>query len=42
MTVTASCRWISITDVHPRTVELAYPAAADLPPFRPVFQCAVT
>ena len=35
------CRWISGREVHPIAVELAYPAPADLAPYRSAFRCPV-
>jgi len=40
--VTALCRWISGRDVRPVAIELAYPAPADLGPYRDAFACPVT
>jgi AraC-like DNA-binding protein len=42
VTVISFCRWISGRPVHARQVQLAYPAPADLAPYRAAFGCAVT
>src|SRR5262245_9027122 len=39
VTVVGFCRWISGREVHPRGVELAYPAPADDTPYRTTFRC---
>lgn len=42
VTVVGFCRWISRSDVSPRSVELAYPAPGDLSPYRAAFRCPVS
>lgn len=41
VTVLGFCRWISGREVLPREVQLAYPAPADLTPYRAAFRCPV-
>jgi AraC-like DNA-binding protein len=41
VTVVSFCRWITRSDVSPRSVELAYPGPADLAPYRTAFRCPV-
>jgi AraC-like DNA-binding protein len=41
ITVISFCRWITRSDVSPRSVELAYPAPSDLAPYRAAFRCPV-
>ena len=42
VTVIGFCRWISRSDVAPRSVTLAYSAPNDLSPYRSVFRCPVS
>jgi AraC-like DNA-binding protein len=42
VSVISFCRWISRSDVSPRSVELAYPGPADQSPHRSAFRCPVT
>jgi AraC-like DNA-binding protein len=42
VTVIGFCRWIARSDVTPRAIALAYPAPADLSPYRAAFRCPVT
>src|ERR1700758_4479771 len=41
ITVISFCRWITRSDVSPRSVELSYPAPGDLAPYRAAFRCPV-
>lgn len=39
MTFIAFCRWISGREIHPKRVDLAQPAPADMRPYADAFQC---
>jgi len=41
VTVVSFCRWITRSDLSPRSVELAYPGPADPAPYRTAFRCPV-
>src|SRR6516225_7497327 len=42
VTVIGFCRWISGRNVHPRAIELPYPAPLDPAPYRAAFRCPVS
>ena len=41
VTVVSFCRWITRSDLSPRSVELAYPGPVDQAPYRTAFRCPV-
>jgi AraC-like DNA-binding protein len=42
VTVIGFCRWISGRNVHPRAIELPYPAPLDPAPYRAAFRCPIS